>query len=89
MERSRTTPAFRQRGVAWGGILADGQAAATVSGLLERNVAGGYGGGAAAFVQAVVNLSAGARLYENRAGGSGGCVYAGGGPSSVGEFPVR
>ena len=69
--------------------MADGQAAATVSGLLERNVAGGYGGGAAAFVQAVVNLSAGARLYENRAGGSGGCVYAGGGPSSVGEFSVR
>ncbi len=68
-----------------GAILATQWSTVEAFGLVQDNSAGEHGGGIAAVDQAYLAFSQGIALRGNRAGGSGGCVYAAGANASFGE----
>ena len=68
-----------------GAILAAHLSIVKVCGLVENNHAGRNGGGIAVLGKASLLLGEGTALLGNSAGGSGGCVYAAGASTIIGE----
>jgi hypothetical protein len=68
-----------------GAILAAQWSTVTTCGLVKDNSAVRHGGGIAILGKASLVLGQGTALLGNRAGGSGGCVYAAGASMIFGE----
>jgi predicted outer membrane repeat protein len=60
-----------------------------VCGLVKSNIAGSNGGGIAVLGKASLQLGHGTALHGNSAGGSGGCVYAAGASTIIGESGAK
>ena len=77
---------FGSAGNMGGAILATQLSIVTVCGLVENNNAMGHGGGIASAGKALLMLGQGSVFLGNKAGGSGGCVYAAGDSVTFGEL---
>jgi predicted outer membrane repeat protein len=69
-----------------GAILSVQSSIVTACGLMENNNAIGHGGGIASIDKALLFLGQGSVFLGNKAGGSGGCVYAAGSDVTFGEL---
>ncbi len=72
-----------------GAIMAAQWSIVTACGFVKNNHAIGHGGGIASLGKSTLVLCHGTTMLGNRAGGSGGCVYAAGSSITIGVWGSR